>query len=92
MPEDHEVQEGRERINEEDKEELVEEGAKVRIVKMVEPPTKQEFDEHMSSHIPFRSWCPYCCSGKGISQHHKSGDRQEGSIPTVAIYYAFMGQ
>ena len=29
---------------------------------------------------------------KGISQHHKSGDRQEGSIPTVAIDYAFMGQ
>ena len=30
--------------------------------------------------------------GKGISQHHKSGDRQEGLIPTVAIDYAFMGQ
>ena len=33
IPEEHEAQEGRERISEEDQEEFVEEGAKVKIVK-----------------------------------------------------------
>ena len=24
-------------------------------------PTKQEWEEHRVDHIPYRSWCPYCC-------------------------------
>ena len=63
-PEEHEAQDSRNGIQGEDQEEFIEEGAKVKIIKMEHPPTKQEFDEHMSSHIPFRSWCPYCCMGK----------------------------
>ncbi len=27
-------------------------------------PTEAEFDEHMISHYPFRSWCPHCVRGQ----------------------------
>ena len=46
-PEECEAQEGMERISDEDREEFAEEGAKVSIVRMENPPPKQEFDEHM---------------------------------------------
>ena len=59
LVEEHTAEEMRSEDHEDDQERFIEEGAKVKIVKMENQPTKQEFVEHMSSHIPFRSWCPY---------------------------------
>ena len=35
------------------------------------PPTSEEIQEHLRTHLPYRSWCPHCVSGRGVSsQHH----------------------
>ena len=33
-------------------------------------PSKAEVDEHMLSHLPYRSWCAHCVRGKAKSKRH----------------------
>ena len=61
------------------------------MIKEVYAPNEREIREHMTTHIPFRSWCPCCIAGKGQSSHHRS-HREQGAIPEIAIDYGFMGQ
>ena len=28
-------------------------------------PTRKEWEEHQLTHVPFRSWCPFCVKGRG---------------------------
>ena len=52
-------------------------------------PTKAELDEHYPNHAHYRSWCPDCRAGRGISrQHRKTGDEPLGV--TISLDYAFM--
>ena len=53
-------------------------------------PTTRERDEHMAAHLPYRSWCPYCVAGRGISAHHVAagGDREKLGI-TIRLGYCF---
>ena len=47
-----------------DKEDIDEDGVQP-AVKSTEPqPSRQEVEEHMKTHIPYRSWCPHCVRGK----------------------------
>ena len=43
-------------------------------------PTRAEKEEHDKSHIPYRSWCPFCVAGRRDSPAHvKHGsERPEG--------------
>ena len=41
------------------------EGREVRLPRDPGQPTKQERDEHCVTHLPYRSWCPFCVKGKG---------------------------
>ena len=58
------------------------EKAPVKLVKDPGMPSKEEYDEHMATHAPFRSWCPLCTAGKQSAAHtahaaktrHSSGD------------------
>ena len=55
-------------------------------------PTQSEIDEHNVTHVPFRSWCPFCIRGRGLSSGHfakKEPDDQQ--IPTLSVDYMFLG-
>ena len=90
-----EDEESKERVEEDaTQEEEREEGEEVQIPKTVKPPikpTKEEVNEHMISHLPFRTWCAHCVKGKSKSKAHRrrSGER---TIPTVSIDYTFMSE
>ena len=93
------VGEGSEKGDDEDREsdendsegERVEEGERPRIMRGPHQPTREEFDEHMATHIPYRSWCPYCIKGKARASPHRQ--RREGipdEVAVVAIDYMYM--
>ena len=33
-------------------------------------PTEEEVEKYNATHIPFRSWCPYCVAGKAKCNPH----------------------
>ena len=50
------------------------EGQEGRIItgpKAIYTPSKEEWDNHMRSHIPFRKWCPFCVKGRSKSGAHR---------------------
>ena len=55
-------------------------------------PSRQEVEEHMATHIPFREWCEHCVRGRGRNDPHKVGadDRREDPVPTIAMDCGFM--
>ena len=66
-----------------------EEGVKPKF-KSTEPrPSKKEVEEHMMTHIPYRSWCPHCVRGKARAKYHK-GVKDEKHVPVVSMDYMFM--
>ena len=51
-------------------------------------PSKKEVAEHMMSHMPYRSWCPYCVKGRGLNDPHKKQKSDERSaIPVISADY-----
>ena len=66
-----------------------EEGVKP-VVKNTEPqPSRKEIEEHMLTHIPFRSWCPHCVRGKARAKYHK-GVKDEKHVPMISADYLYM--
>ena len=55
-------------------------------------PSQAEIDDHMATHIPFRSWCEFCVMGKSRNVSHKSVKSEEDSVPKVSIDYAYLGK
>ena len=55
-------------------------------------PSRQEYHEHMVTHVPYRSWCPHCVRGLARADQHRKDAEAEGSVPSLAIDYAFMGK
>ena len=53
-------------------------------------PSKEEVDEHMLTHLPFRSWCPHCVRGKSKGKPHRRAKEEPRELPTVALDYTFM--
>ena len=56
-------------------------------------PTKKELEEHSTTHLPFRSWCPHCVAGKAQDRPHrmKKEDQMEKQIPEIVFDYGFLG-
>ena len=74
----------------EDTEEQEEEGGRPKY-KRVEPrPSQREVDEHMLTHIPFRSWCPHCVRGKSKAAAHRKHDMSDQDIPVISVDYMYM--
>ena len=51
--------------------------------------TAKEWEEHMVSHWPFRSWCEHCDRGKAKAELHRA-TTQTSEIPIVGIDYMWM--
>ena len=55
-------------------------------------PTQEEVERHNATHIPFRSWCPFCVAGKAkANPHYKKDSDRVCSENVVSLDYAFMG-
>ena len=67
-----------------------EEARRVKTAKAPAKPSKEEVDEHMVTHLPFRSWCPHCVRGKSKGKPHGKATQGNREIPTVALDYTFM--
>jgi len=48
-------------------------------------PTQQQIDDHEIDHMPYRSWCEACVSGRGIGDQHRAGP--ESQVPTISFDY-----
>ena len=61
-----------------------EEGRRPLFRKSENQPSSQEVEEHMKTHIPFRSWCAHCIRGRRRNSPHRSGGRR-GPILTSQL-------
>ena len=54
-------------------------------------PSKEEWDEHQRTHIPFRKWCPHCvrgkCKGATHKKSEKSEEEKEQEVPVILLDY-----
>ena len=70
-------------ITEEDAEEECE---PMRVAPDPGAPTAEDVERHRAEgHCPYRSWCEWCVSGRGVGEHHKKGPKS--TIPTIAFDY-----
>ena len=69
------------------------EAVPARAVRVPTKPSKQEVDEHMLTHLPYRSWCPHCVRGKSKGRRHVTTvGKTPKEIPTVAVDYMFVNE
>ena len=69
-------------------EEKVEEGSggeeaksqeKLKKVKVVKGPSREEWERHRLTHGQYREWCKACVQGRAVGRtHHEQLDREEG--------------
>ena len=49
-------------------------------------PTREEYEQHMLCHMPYRAWCVHCICGRAKRQPHpKLEAPSANSSPTVAM-------
>ena len=53
-------------------------------------PSRQEWEEHCATHVPYRSWCPHCVRGRGLADAHRAAEREEVEHPVVSFDYGFL--
>ena len=65
----------------------------VKTIKCPAAPTKEEIEEHMLTHVPFRSWCPHCTAGQSGRKGHFKGSRkvdERDQVPSVHVDYMYL--
>ena len=77
-------------IEEEEENQEGQESASVKALRNPEDPTKEEWEQHMMTHVPFRNWCPHCVRGRAVSQGHFRNKKDDKAIPTIGIDYMYM--
>ena len=72
-------------VNEEDSEdEDMQEARKIAGKKEVVMPSREEYEEHMRTHIPYRKWCPFCVQGKmSANPKRVAADGEESEVPII---------
>ena len=70
------------------------EGRAIKGQKAVWQPSKEEWDAHMRSHVPFRRWCPFCVKGQCKSSiHHRKSRSSDSDQPEVPKWaWDYMGK
>ena len=72
--------------------EEAEEARKPQVAKRPVTPSRAEVESHLPLHVEYRSWCPHCVAGRGISMQHRqnTGDDPNELGITVSLDYCFM--
>ena len=55
------------------------------VAKRPYTPTRAELEAHLPLHLEYRSWCPHCRAGRGISMQHRRDDQKESEDIGVTI-------
>ena len=50
-------------------------------------PSQSEFEDHRITHWPYRSWCPYCVSGRATGERHCKHACGNRSVPVFSFDY-----
>ena len=65
-----------------------EEGREVKGQKIIQGPSKEEYEAHMRTHIPYRKWCPFCVKSKRVAEGHRIDKKQlKREKPLVSLDY-----
>ena len=76
--------------SEEMEEEALEEGIIVKGQWIIVKPSKEEWENHMRTHIPYRKWCPHCVRGKRKAGAHSSVQdelKETEEVPVISFDY-----
>ena len=68
------VEEGQLGKADEDEEPESSEIRKPQVAKRPYTPTRAELEAHLPLHLEYRSWCPHCRAGRGISMQHRADE------------------
>ena len=65
---------------------------KPQVAKRPYTPTRAELEAHLPLHLEYRSWCPHCRAGRGISMQHRADEKKEAENMgvTLSLDYCFM--
>ena len=90
---DRAATESEDAVNEEIKAEEVEEYGERLPVRVHDPalPGRAEIEQHMLTHVPFRSWCEHCVKGRGEEAGHPKG-KDEAYELEMHMDFCFMGE
>ena len=53
-------------------------------------PSKEEWENHLRTHIPYRKWCPHCVRGKRKAGAHRSVEdelEETEEVPVISFDY-----
>ena len=53
-------------------------------------PSRAEWERHVVSHVPYRSWCRHCVAGRGMERQHTRRIDHEDQFPHVSIDYGYL--
>ena len=62
----------------------------VRHRRVAYAPTLKERLEHARTHIPYRSLCKTCVAVRGLDTQHRSKQKDERDVASVALDYCFL--
>ena len=68
----------------------MEEGEQAKTMNVGHKPSVEEVNMHNLTHIPFRSWCPFCVAGKAKDNPHRGVEDQEAGVNIVDMDYMFL--
>ena len=68
-----------------------EEARKPRVSRDPGAPTEEQIEDHNVIHLPFRSWCPACVSGKAKDRMHCRIKNEVQEVPIIVFDYCFLG-
>ena len=53
-------------------------------------PTSSEMKEHLRTHLPYRSWCQHCVSGRGVGTQRRQRNPGEDSVEVAIVDHCFL--
>ena len=73
-------------------EDAAEEAVSARPLPSPSDPTEEEKETHAATHLPYRSWCPSCVSGRRDNPGHYRvpEDPLKGRVPEVHLDYCYL--
>ena len=55
-------------------------------------PSQSEVEFHNLTHVPYRSWCPFCVAARRKNDAHRSQDGEDREVPLLCSDYCFLSE
>ena len=53
------------------------------LIKAPQQPTREEWEQHQTTHTPYRSWCPHCAAARLVRRNHHKKGRAAHIVPDI---------